>query len=214
MKKCGHVSDPQTKEVIELRKVMLLAAMLAMVLAAVVPAYAQTASPTPTGGPSVVVSADDEQYTIDVANQAVCQNILGAAAALQYTNQQGLAGEDLAQGIAAEQNVSVEQVNFCLNQLGATAPPTAKKTVPPKTVAPKKTVPPKTVAPKKTAAPAATPAATPTASPTASPTATATATASPTALPPTGGLGTSSALALGAGALLVAGSLVARRLLR
>jgi hypothetical protein len=187
-----------------LRKVILLAAMLAMVLAAVVPAYAQS--------PVAVATAGDEQYTVDVVSQAVCQNIVGAAAALQYNNQQGLAGEDLAQSLAAEQNVSVEQVNFCLNQVGATAPPTAKKTVPPKTVAPKKTVPPKTVAPKKTAAPAATPAATPTASPTASPT--ATATASPTALPPTGGLGTSSALALGAGALLVAGSLVARRLLR
>jgi hypothetical protein len=190
-----------------LRKVILLAAMLAMVLAAVVPAYAQS--------PVAVATAGDEQYTVDVVSQAVCQNIVGAAAALQYNNQQGLAGEDLAQSLAAEQNVSVEQVNFCLNQLGATAPPTAKKTVPPKTVAPKKTVPPKTVPPKtvppkKTAAPTAAP----TASPTASPTATATATASPTALPPTGGIGTSSALALGAGALLVAGSLVARRLLR
>jgi hypothetical protein len=201
---------------------MLLAAMLAMVLAATAPAFGQ-ATVTPTvsaavdfattttgtaaasvpGGPSVVVSAGDEQYTTDIVNQAVCQSIAGAAAALQYTNQQGLAGEDLAQRIADEQNVSVEQVNECLNQLGATASPSAikKHTASPTA---KKSVPPK----KHTA------------------TATSTAaaggggggggggTAAAASLPPTGGIGTSSALALGAGALLVAGGLVARRLLR
>jgi hypothetical protein len=192
---------------------MLLAAMLAMVLAAAAPALGQataTATPTATvdatvaatGGPVAGAFADDEQYTIDVVNQAVCQNILGAAAALQYTNQQGLAGEDLAQAIAEEQNVSVEQVNECLNFF-ATASPTAMKK---HTASPtaKKTVPPKKH--------------------TATATSTATAggggggggggTAAAASLPPTGGIGTSSALALGAGALLVAGGLVARRLLR
>ncbi len=140
---------------------MLLAAMLAMVLAAAAPALAQTAN---------AVAGDDAtnaQYT----NNAVCQNILGEVAAVQYGNVGDLeAGDDLAQAIAQEQNVSVSQVNQCLNNF-ATATATA--------------------------------------------TAAATGTATATALPATGGpAAPSSVLALGAGALLVAGGLLARRIVR
>ncbi len=159
---------------------MLLAAMLAMVLAAAAPALAQTATAVAGG------NATNAQYV----NEAVCQNILGFVAAAQYGNVGNLnAEDDLAQSIAQEQNVSVEQVNECLNAFFATASPTATAT-----------------ATATAAAAAQYQYATGTA--TASPTATA------TALPPTGGLGPSSALALGAGALLVAGGLIARRIVR
>jgi type II secretory pathway pseudopilin PulG len=164
------------KEVNELRKVMLLAAMLAMVLAAAAPAFAQQTAEAVAG------DVTQTQYN------AVCQNIFDeiTAQGAQYGNvAEELEAErgDLAQSIAQEQNVSVEVVNECLNAFGATVTATATAT--------------------------------------ASATATAaaggggggaTATAS---LPPTGGpVVPSSALALGAGALLVAGGLLARRLVR
>jgi LPXTG-motif cell wall-anchored protein len=122
---------------------------------------------------------------------AVCQNILGAldAAANQYgfADVDAVADENAAvlAEIAQEQNVSVSQVNECLNQTVVGSAP-AKKTV----------------------------------SATAHATATATAGggggggSTATALPSTGGLGPSSALALGAGALLVGGGLLARRIIR
>ncbi len=155
---------------------MLLAAMLAMVLAAAAPALGQGD-----------VNLGDDQFNVgdETTYSAVCQNIIGSfdADAGQYASAEvnAAAGDNAVavSEIAQEQNVSVEQVNQCLNAFFA-----KKGTVSP----------------------------TPTAKPTVSPTATATAT--PTALPATGGFGPSSALALGAGALLVAGGLVARRIVR
>ena len=182
---------------------MLLAAMLAMVLAAAAPALAQQigGDQGPVAGDDAVQAGDNVQYA------AVCQNILGEfdAAVGQYgsADADAVAGENAAAvaEVAQEQNVSVEQVNECLNNF-ASASAVAKKTV-------SATVSPTADA---TASPPAT--ATTTATSTATATATATASASATALPPTGGPVPSSALALGAGALLVGGGLLARRIIR
>jgi hypothetical protein len=169
-----------------LRKVMLLAAMLAMVLAAAAPALGQ--------GDVGDVNLGDDQFNVgdETVYTAVCQNIIGSFQA--DAGQGAVAVADATAGdnavaaaeIAQEQNVSVSQVNECLNAFFATASPTA------------------------TAAAAHVQYAAATGTATASPTATATA----TALPPTGGMVPSSALALGAGALLVGGGLLARRIVR
>ncbi len=89
-----------------MRKVMLLAAMLAMVLAAAAPAFAQTLA---------IDEGDDTEYN------AVCQNILGAVG--DITNTQGgdadaIATDDSAAAaeVAQEQGVTIEQVNECLNE--------------------------------------------------------------------------------------------------
>ena len=159
-----------------MRKVMLLAAMLAMVLAAAAPALAQAVS---------VGEGDDVQYN------AVCQNILGSVG--NITNTQGgaaiaNANDDSAAAaeVAQKQGVSIEQVNQCLNVGQGAAP----------------------------AAPVQQYAGAAQQDVVASPTATATASATAAAggeLPETGG---TSLLALGAGALLVAGGLLARRIVR
>jgi hypothetical protein len=165
---------------------MLLAAMLAMVLAAAAPALGQ--------GDVGDVNLGDDQFNVgdETVYTAVCQNIIGSFQA--DAGQGAVAVADATAGdnavaaaeIAQEQNVSVSQVNECLNAFFATASPTA------------------------TAAAAHVQYAAATGTATASPTATATA----TALPPTGGMVPSSALALGAGALLVGGGLLARRIVR
>jgi hypothetical protein len=154
-----------------MRKVMLLAAVMAMVLAAAAPAFAQANA---VGGSVQYVDCDQIQ----------------AAATGQYNvgNQQDLAG--IAQELGVDQN----QVSACLNSIAAGRDVNIKTPAP---AAP---------TPKATAAP--TPKAT--AAPTPKATATATASA-PAALPPTGG---APVLALGAGALLVAGGLLARRIVR
>jgi hypothetical protein len=150
---------------------MLLAAVMAMVLAAAAPAFAQANA---VGGSVQYVDCDQIQ----------------AAATGQYNvgNQQDLAG------IAQDLGVSQNQVSACLNSIAAGRDVNIKTPAP---AAP---------TPKATAAP--TPKAT--AAPTPKATATATASA-PAALPPTGG---APVLALGAGALLVAGGLLARRIVR
>ncbi len=180
---------------------MLLAAMLAMVLAAAAPALAQQigGNQGPVAGDDAVQAGDNVQYS------AVCQNIIGSFDSEQ--GQFGASEADAAAGdnaaavseVAQEQGVSVSQVNECLNNF-ASASAHAKKTVSATAAS----------AQYKTAT--ATPTAT--ASATATATATATASASATALPATGGPVPSSALALGAGALLVGGGLLARRIIR
>ncbi len=161
-----------------MRKVMLLAAMLAMVLAAAAPALGQ--------GDVGDVNLGDDQFNVgdETVYTAVCQNIIGSFQASAGQNAAAIAGASAgdnavaAAEIAQEQNVSVEQVNECLNAFFASA------------------------------------------SPSTSPTPHATAdgggggTASATALPSTGGMVPSSALALGAGALLAAGGLLARWVVR
>ena len=179
----GRTSERDQRGGIQMRKVMLLAAVMAMVLAAAAPAFAQA---TAVGGSVQYVDCDQIQ----------------AAATGQYNtdNQQDLAG------IAQELGVSQNQVLACLESVAAGRNVNVNT--------------------------ASASAATTTAKAggggggggggTATATATATAggggggggTASAAAggaLPPTGG---ASLLALGAGALLVAGGLLARRIVR
>jgi len=106
-----------------MRKVMLLAAMLAMVLAAAAPALGQQigGDQGPVGGEDAVQAGDNVQYA------AVCQNIIGAfeASADQFATAPATAvGDENAAAvteIAQNQNVSVEQVNECLNAWFASA---------------------------------------------------------------------------------------------
>jgi LPXTG-motif cell wall-anchored protein len=177
----------------ELKKLMLLAGMLAMVLVAAAPAFGQAVA---------IDEGDDVEYN------AVCQNIIGSFGDITQTQDgdaDAVAVDDSAAAaeVAQEQGVSIEQVNECLNNF-ATASATATATATPSAtvVAKKKVV---VVAGKKV---------TVTASATSSATSTATSTATTTALPETGGLAAPGAIALGAGVLLVAGGLVARRIVR
>ena len=185
---------------------MLLAAMLAMVLAAAAPVLAQDVN---------VTTGDNVEYN------AVCQNIIGAIGDVSQGTAVAAAGnasdiDDSAviAEVAQEQNVSIAQVNFCLNNfttVTATATGTATPTA---TVAAKVQYGKKFVVIKgKTVTATATPTATvKTVTATATPTATASATATAAAvLPETGG---ASLFALGAGALLVGGGLLARRIAR
>ena len=139
-----------------MKKVMLLAAMLAMVLAATVPALAQVTQ-------------------VGSGNQACVQTAIQAEVGKVQISQYG--DNVNIQNIAQECNVNVPQVQQAVSSASAVAAPAAVQY--------------------QYAAPQAQYSA-----PTASPAA---------ALPPTGG---SSLIALGAGVLLVAGGLLARRIVR
>src|SRR5215211_9192748 len=147
-----------------MKKVMLLAAMLAMVLAAAAPALGQAVA---------IDEGDDVEYN------AVCQNIIGGFGDItqaQYGTANAIAVEDSAAAaeVAQEQGVSISQVNECLNNFAtATATGTATAVV-------KKTVTATAMA-KKTATATAMATKTATATATATKTATATATATKTA---------------------------------
>jgi hypothetical protein len=156
-----------------LKKVMLLAAMLAMVLAAAAPALSQTAA----GGDVAVL-----QYSC---------NQIQAAVATQY---QAGEGTGAVAGAAQSLGISQQQVLACFGT--AVALQDSAIIVDDGTAKAKKG----TAKAVKKATP--TPKASPTPKATASPAA---------ALPPTGG---ASAIALGAAALLVAGGLLARRIVR
>jgi hypothetical protein len=172
-----------------LKKVMLLAAMLAMVLAAAAPALSQTAA----GGDVAVLQYSCNQIQAAVATQYQAGEgtgaVAGAAQSLGIDQQQVLACFGTAAALQ-DSVISVDGDNGTAKAKKATAK-AAKATA-------------------KAAKATAKATASPTAKATASPTATATATA-PAALPPTGG---ASAVALGAAALLVAGGLLARRIVR
>jgi hypothetical protein len=172
-----------------LRKVMLLAAMLAMVLAATAPALSQTAA----GGDVAVLQYSCNQIQAAVATQYQAGEgtgaVAGAAQSLGIDQQQVLA----CFGTAAALQDSVINVDGDDGTAKAAKKATAK-------AAKKATA---KAAKKATASPAATP--------TATPAATATATAAAAELPPTGGV---PAVALGAAGLLVAGGLLARRIVR
>ena len=177
-----------------MKKVMLLAAMLAMVLAAAAPALGQAVA---------IDEGDDVEYN------AVCQNIIGGFGDItqaQYGDADAIAVDDSAAAaeVAQEQGVSIEQVNECLNNFdvdgdGVVTVVEIKKAG----VVAKKVV-----------------TATATASVAAKvqyhvvKKATATTKSTTTALPATGGPAVSGAMALGAGVLLVAGGLLARRIVR
>ena len=140
-----------------MKKVMLLAAMLAMVLAAAVPALAQSVTQVGTGNQACV--------------QTAIQAEVGKVQISQYGDNVNI------QNIAQVCNINVAQVQAAVASASAAAAPAAVQY--------------------QYAAPQAQYAA-PTASPAAE-------------LPPTGG---SSLIALGAGVLLVAGGLLARRIVR
>ena len=142
-----------------MKKVMVLAAMLAMVLAAAVPALAQTVTQVGTGNQACV--------------QTAIQAEVGKVQISQYGDNVNI------QNIAQECNINAAQVEQAVASASAAAAPAVQYQYP---------------------APAAAQYVAPTASP-----------AAPAALPPTGG---SSLLALGAGVLLVAGGLLARRIVR
>jgi ABC-type enterochelin transport system substrate-binding protein len=144
-----------------LKKVMLLAAMLAMVLAAVVPALAQDGQ---TG--SVTQVGSGNQACVQTAIQAE----VGKVQISQYGDNVNI------QNIAQECNINAAQVEQAVASASAAAAPAVQYQY---------------------AAPQVQYSA-PTASPAAE-------------LPPTGG---SSLIALGAGVLLVAGGLLARRIVR
>src|SRR5215211_7852166 len=150
---------------------MLLAAMLAMVLAAAAPAFAQSAV------------AGSVQY-VD------CDQIQAAAGQYQYSD-----ADDFS-AVAQELGVSQNQVLACFQSVAAGRDINVNTA---------------------SAASAATSTATSTATATASASASASASAasaSASALPSTGGVSVPSAIALGAGVLLVAGGLLARRIVR
>jgi hypothetical protein len=144
-----------------LKKVMLLAAMLAMVLAAAVPALAQSVTQVGAGNQACV--------------QTAIQAEVGKVQISQYGDNVNI------QNIAQVCNVGVPVVEEVVAAASPAAAPAAVQY--------------------QYAAPAEAQYAAPTASP-----------AAPAAeLPPTGG---SSLIALGAGVLLVAGGLLARRIVR
>jgi hypothetical protein len=141
-----------------LKKVMLLAAMLAMVLAAAVPALAQSVTQVGSGNQACV--------------QTAIQAEVGKVQISQYGDNVNI------QNIAQECNVNVAQVETAVSSTSAAAAPAAAAQY-------------QYAAPQvQYSAPSASPAA---------------------ELPPTGG---SSLIALGAGVLLVAGGLLARRIVR
>src|SRR5215217_857976 len=140
---------------------MLLAAMLAMVLAAAVPALAQTVTQVGTGNQACV--------------QTAIQAEVGKVQISQYGDNVNI------QNIAQECNINAAQVEQAVASASAAAAPVVQyQYAAPQVAAPQVQY----------SAPTASPAA---------------------ELPPTGG---SSLIALGAGVLLVAGGLLARRIVR
>jgi hypothetical protein len=179
--------NPHDEEVRILRKVMLLAAVMAMVLAAAAPAFAQASA---VGGSVQYVDCDQIQAAV--------------------TGQYNTDNEQMLAGVAQELGVSQNQVLACFESIAAGEDVNINTATPAPAKATAKA--PKPAPAKATAAPkaAASPTATATATAAAATTAPAPASA-PAELPPTGG---ASAIALGAGALLVAGGLLARRIIR
>jgi LPXTG-motif cell wall-anchored protein len=158
---------------------MLVAAMLAMVLAAAAPAFGQ--------GDIGDVNEGDDQFNVgdETVYSAVCQNIIGSFQASAGQGAAAVAGASAgdnavaAAEIAQAQDVSVSQVNECLNAFFASASATTAAHVQ-----------------------------------YGGGGGGGGGSASATALPATGGMVPSSVLALGAGALLVGGGLLARRIVR
>jgi len=189
-----------------MRKVMLLAAMLAMVLAAAAPVFAQ----------STEIDGDENTVTNEGAEtqyNAVCQNIIGSigditqnqsgdadavsdATATADDESEATADSEAVAEVAQEQGVTIEQVNECLNDFDVDDDGVVDVDETVVTVS---------------AAADATAAAEATAAAGSASAAAGSASAAAEVLPETGG---ASLLALGAGALLVAGGLVARRIVR
>ena len=197
-----------------MRKVMLLAAMLAMVLAAAAPVFAQETDVV--GDENVVTNeGDDTQYN------AVCQNIIGSIGDIsqtQYGNSNAVATDDsnAVAEVAQEQDVSIAQVNRCLNDFDEDDDGVVDVTDVVSVTKGEKVV--KVVDGEEvvTVVKGGEVVATVSASASGSASASASASSSPsvaavTELPETGG---ATLLALGAGVMLVGGGLVARRMMR
>jgi LPXTG-motif cell wall-anchored protein len=189
----------------ELRKVMLLAALLAMVLAAAAPAFAQATATTDDSGENQYEQGQQNDQNT-VVQDSICVNVQQAASNQYNAGDQAAAAESgdvigdtntaaSAANIANALGITTGQVNACLNEVNA----------------------PGTASPVATASPLPTATATAPAGGGGGGGGTATAAAGSASaaaggeLPSTGG---SSLLALGAGALLVAGGLLARRIVR
>ena len=155
-----------------MRKVMLLAAMLAMVLAAAAPAFAQTA----VAGSVQYVDCDQIQAAIGQYQNADADDFSAVAQELGVSQNQVLA---CFQSVAAGRDINVNTASAAGGGGGG-----------------------------------ATATATATATASASAASASAASASASALPSTGGVSVPSAIALGAGVLLVAGGLLARRIVR
>ena len=162
-----------------MRKVMLLAAMLAMVLAAAAPAFAQA------------VAGDVNVQYVD------CSQVQAAAAA---QGQYGDASADAsgvstaaAAEIAQELGITQQQVNACLGGINVGNGGTTTVTV------------------SASGSSSSSASSSSSSSASASSSSSASASSSSATLPETGG---ASLFALGAGALLVAGGLLARRIVR
>jgi len=186
-----------------MRKVMLLAAMLAMVLAAAAPVFAQ----------STEIDGDENEVTnegADTQYNAVCQNIIGSigditqnqsgqadavsnASATADDDSEATVDSEAVAEVAQEQGVTIEQVNECLNDFDVDDDGVVDVDETVVTVS--------AAADDEGSAAAAGSASA----------AAGSASAAAEVLPETGG---ASLLALGAGALLVAGGLVARRIVR
>src|SRR5215218_3894375 len=154
---------------------MLLAAMLAMVLAAAAPAFAQTA----VAGSVQYVDCDQIQAAIGQYQNADADDFSAVAQELGVSQNQVLA---CFQSVAAGRDINV-------NTASAATASAAKKGT-------------------------ATSTSTSTSSASAGGGGGGSASASASALPPTGGVSAPGAIALGAGVLLVAGGLLARRIVR
>ena len=161
-----------------MRKVMLLAAMLAMVLAAAAPALAQ-----------VTVAGDDN----NAAQYVDCSQV-NAALGAQYGDQNAAASDESVASAANELGITQNQVNACLGEVSDVNQ--GEDNVGDVVVG--------SVAAGDDGSASA-------AAGSASASAAGSASAATETLPETGG---ASLLALGAGALLVAGGLLARRIVR
>ena len=173
-----------------MRKVMLLAAMLAMVLAAAAPALAQ-----------VTVAGDDN----NAAQYVDCSQVQLAVGA-QYGDQNAAASDESIATAANELGITQNQVNACLGEVSDVNQGT--EGVGDVVIGEGGTV---VAVEGGTVSAAAEGSASAASEGSASAASSASASAATETLPETGG---ASLLALGAGALLVAGGLLARRIVR
>jgi catabolite regulation protein CreA len=189
MKECVAVKTDFKYEEAGLKKVMLLAAVMAMVMAAAVPALAQTMTQAGDGSIACVQTAVQQ-------NNVVGNNIVN----------------DNAQAIAQECNISVTQVNTAVSKyLDVNKGKVVKYQYSSATASASAKAPAAVQYKYKYSAPAAAQYEYKYSAPAAVQYQYSSASAAPAALPSTGG---ASLIALGAGVLLVAGGLLARRIVR
>ncbi len=229
-----------------MRKLMILAAMLAMAMAVAVPAFAQQTSGAATSGGATLTAGDLANQCVQVANNvnsgnvsqtAAATNIQANIGALTAIEQNATASGDrstAANAADVDQNVTqnntatqsntitqdgIDQVNnaqaTCNQAIAQVQAPGEAKAETPKAKAEAKAEAPKAEAKAgeaKAEAKAAPKAEAKAEAPKAEAKAGEAKAEAPKTLPATGGV--ASLLALGAGALLVGGALVARRIIR